>query len=96
MEYLLHSASQAVLELVKFADDKVKDGTMSRRRLIVPGRRRLKKWILSSLRVEDGSNDHATDSAEASMYTISLGQAFKQQKDPEHLPAASKCTMYFC
>ena len=86
MEYLLHAASQGVLELVKFADEKVSDGVMNRRRLLLPGKKRLKKWVLSAFNTEDGSNDHAPDSAEAQIYSVRLGDAFQQQKDPEHLP----------
>ena len=86
MEYLLQSASQGVLDLVKFADELVADGTMSRRRLLLPGKRRLKKWLRSALSVEDSSTDHAPDSAEAQLYSVTLGDAFQKQKDPEHLP----------
>ena len=86
MEYLLHAASQGVLELVKFADKKTEEGVMNRRRLLLPGKRRLKKWIRSAFSVEDSSNDHAPDSAESEVYSVTLGDAFQQQKDPEHLP----------
>ena len=86
MEYLLHSASLGILDLVKFADEKVADGVMGNKRLLHPGRRRLRKWLRHALSVEDGSTDHAPDSAEAQMYSVTLGDAFQEQKDPEHMP----------
>lgn len=86
MEYLLHAASRGVLDLVKFADEKLADGSMERRRLLLPGRKRMRKWIAGAFSIEDGSNHHAPDSAEAQMNSVALGDAFKKQKDPEHLP----------
>jgi hypothetical protein len=75
--------------MVREADRKVQDGTMSKRRLILPGKKRLAKWLRSAFKVEDGSNDNAMDSSEEKSFTVSLGDAFKQQRDPEHLPAVS-------
>ena len=47
MEYLLYSVAKATLELVRFAELKVNDGTMQRNRLILPKARILYKWIKS-------------------------------------------------
>ena len=86
MEYLLHSTSQGVLDLVKFVDEKVVDGTMSRNKLLAPGKKRLKKWFRSAMSNEDGSTEHEPDSAESQIYSVTLGDAFHKQKDPEHMP----------
>ncbi|KXX82691.1 hypothetical protein MMYC01_201068 [Madurella mycetomatis] len=61
MENLMHASGDAVQELVAFADGKIRDGTMSRKRLITPTFRRLRKWILAVFSSEDSSAEHAPD-----------------------------------
>ena len=90
MEYLLHSVARAVLEMVQEVDKLVENGTMSKRRLIVPGKRRTIKWLKNAFKVEDGTNDNTMDSMEEKMYTVDLGDAFRKKRNPEHLPAASE------
>lgn len=86
MEHLLYSTAHAVLSLVKYADSKVEDGTMKRKRFINPGWRRMKKWAANSLAVEDSSTDNMPDNAEHGMSSLQLGDSFMHRKDPEHLP----------
>ncbi|KAL9044447.1 MAG: hypothetical protein Q9214_002412, partial [Letrouitia sp. 1 TL-2023] len=86
MEFLLWSAARAVLDLVRFADRKVETGTMKKKRLILPGKRRIKKWIMNSLKVSDNSSDHSPDSAEVGTSNISVKESIQHKKDPEHLP----------
>ena len=86
MEYLLWSTGRAVLSLVQFADRKVEDGTMSKNRLIYPGTRRLKKWLISVWKEDDGSTDHTPDATESGGSGIYSGQSYETAKDPEHLP----------
>ena len=86
MEFLLWSTGRAVLSLVQFADGKVKDGTMRKKRLIVPSTKRLKKWALSVLKVEDSSTEHTPDATESVGAHIYSGALFQASKDPEHLP----------
>jgi len=86
LEHLLYSTGLAILELIKFADRKIADGTMTKKRLISPGQKRLKKWIMG-IGKEDGSLDtHTPDSLEAGNNTIYMGSGFNPKKDPEHLP----------
>ncbi|PVH89756.1 hypothetical protein DL98DRAFT_401128 [Cadophora sp. DSE1049] len=86
LEHLLYSTGLAISELIKFADKKVADGTMTKKRLISPGQKRLKKWIMG-IGKEDGSLDTNTpDSLEAGNNTIYMGSGFNPKKDPEHLP----------
>lgn len=59
LEHLLYSTGLAISELIKFADRKVEDGTMTKKRLIGPGQKRLKKWIMGIGR-EDSSLDSHT------------------------------------
>lgn len=57
MEYLLYSVAKATLELVRFAELKVNDGTMQRSRFIVPPAKVLYKWIRSLIDGEDSGPD---------------------------------------
>ena len=86
MEFLLWSTGRAVLSLVQFADRKVEDGTMKKRRLILPGNRRLKKWIFNLWKGEDEGTEHTPDLIESGGAGIYSGQSFEAAKDPEHLP----------
>jgi hypothetical protein len=86
LENLLYSTGVAVLELIKFADKKVEDGTMSKTRFIFPGKRRLKKWIMNIGREDLAIDTDAPDSAEAGTNTVYMGSGFNPKKDPEHLP----------
>ncbi|MCJ1389451.1 hypothetical protein MMC18_002308 [Xylographa bjoerkii] len=89
MDFLLWSTGKAVVDLVRFADSKVAAGVMRKRKLVLPGRKRLRKWIMTSLNAYDGSNDLAPDNAEAGIANVSLGASFQKRKDPEHLPPTS-------
>lgn len=78
-----------MLELVQFADSLVEAGVMKKRKFIHPGKKRLRKWIMTSLNEQEGTSDIAPDHAEAGVSSITFGASFQKQKDPEHLPAAS-------
>ncbi|RDW94776.1 hypothetical protein BP5796_00539 [Coleophoma crateriformis] len=90
MEHLLYSTGVAITALVKFADSKVEDGTMKKKRIIFLGMRRLKKWLLSVGSEEDtNADDLSPDSLEAGNNNIYMGAGYKPKKDPEHLPAVT-------
>ena len=89
MEFLLWSTGKAVLDLVLFADRKVEDGTLKKKRLIVPREKLIKKWVKNMLVAEDSTSDHTPDAAEAGRTAIYAGEALQARKDPEHLPAAN-------
>jgi hypothetical protein len=46
----------AIFEMMEYGEKKVEEGTMKKSRLILPGQRRLRKWITSIGR-EDSSLD---------------------------------------
>jgi hypothetical protein len=75
-----------VLDLVRFADSMVETGVMKKRRFLLPGRRRLRKWVMGAFNKQDGTTDIAPDHAEAGIATVYLGASFQKRKDPEHLP----------
>jgi hypothetical protein len=88
MEYLLHAASQAILDFVRFADERVESGKLSKTRLIVPGGKRLKKWVASMWKDDDGSREdgHGLGDFNEASTQVDMGQSWQAKKDPEHLP----------
>lgn len=86
MENLMHASGNSVYEFAAYADSKVEDGTMSRKRLIMPGFRRLEKWFLAVLHNEDSTAEGSPDLSESSNTIVSFGDGFNnRKKDPEHL-----------
>jgi hypothetical protein len=86
MEQLLYSAGMAVLGLVRFADLKATSGTMRKRRLIIPSKDRLRKWVDHMLKDEDSKIDHQVPNGmESGTAEVYVGDLHKM--DPEHLPA---------
>lgn len=89
MDFLLDSIARTVHEFVKFADAKVETGKLSRKRLIVPGVKRLKKWAVSSCsRKQDTYTDeqHGMNEDGNTSNNVYLGAAYQRSRDPEHLP----------
>ena len=87
LEYLHYSTGIATLDLINFADAKVESGRMKKRRLILPGKRRIIKWIKNACSEDQASSDHTPDHSEAGATSVSLGDSLLGKgKDPEHLP----------
>lgn len=87
MEYLLYSVAIATLALVRFAESKVKDGTMKQQRIIFPAIRTIRKWIRGIITGGDTSPGvDSMDGLAGNVETIHLGDSLKVPKDPEHLP----------
>jgi hypothetical protein len=89
MERLMHASGEAMQDLVAFADKKVRDGTMSRKRLIFPSQRRLRKWMVSIFREEDSSAEQSPDVLETGVNVVYVGDGYNKKKNPEHLPATN-------
>ena len=89
IELLLASTGRAVLELVYFADLKARSGRMDRNHLVVPGYRRIKKWLGSIFTCSENTSDDLHDAMNdggSTGSTVYLGAAFQKRKDPDHLP----------
>lgn len=86
MEQLLHSTGQVVLDFVNFADEKVESGKLSRTRLVIPGAKRLFKWIASVFKAGDTHEGDQLGDVNTQNNILQLGEAYKYRKDPEHLP----------
>ena len=90
MEHLIQAAGCAVLDLVRFADDKVESGVMRRRRFIRPRWKTIRKWVMGAFNGEEASStDSGRDGTGGNLCVVELGDAFKARKDPEHLPPSS-------
>jgi hypothetical protein len=87
--FLLKSISHSVIEFVRFADEH--DQATARSRLIWPGGRRFKKWAKSIFQSQDSNSEDETTAAgfDRSNTTVYMGEAYKEKKDPEHLPPAN-------
>ena len=94
MEFLLWSTGKGVLDLVRFADSKVECGATKKRKLILPGKKRIRRWATNAFHAEDGSTDLAPDHTEAGISGVYLGALYQKRKDPEHLPPTSTCLIF--
>ncbi|KAL1880044.1 hypothetical protein Daus18300_001407 [Diaporthe australafricana] len=89
LEKLMQATGEAVQDLVAFAEAKTEDGTMTKKRLIFPNGRRLRKWFLGIFSNEDSTAEDSPDIMETGTNVVYLGQGWMNKKDPEHLPASN-------
>ena len=91
MEFLLYSVSKAILAMVRFAELKVVDGTLSKKRFIFPALKTLVKWAKGIINGDDSSPDIDTfDQLDGSAPVVQLGDSFHDPRDPEHLPPKNR------
>ena len=90
MDHLLCSTAKAILELARFADRKVDDGTMTKRRFIRPSLGRVKNWVSSVFKQNETNVDyHTQDEFESGKTFVFLGSASGANIDPEYLPPSN-------
>ncbi|KAI7539883.1 hypothetical protein KC331_g9478 [Hortaea werneckii] len=91
MEFLLFNTARRVGELMLHVEELRASGKLSKNRLIVPGYKRLRKWVKRSLASREGeARDDQQIDTETNNINVYLGEAYKQKKDPEHLPPANE------
>ncbi|KAK1142624.1 hypothetical protein N8T08_007428 [Aspergillus melleus] len=83
MGHLQETLLKATLDLVKFADSKIADGTMKHNRVIFPKQNSIREWI--SLNPEKKESDSPPNRRQSSPANPPAGQF----PDPEHLPPAN-------
>lgn len=81
--YLYWASSQALLRLTQFADSLSTNGTLSKKRMIFPGRKQILKFLKFS---SSPRRDDEEETESGSDAIPELGEAFNICKDPEHLP----------
>jgi hypothetical protein len=86
LRFLTWSTGNAILKMVRFADSKVADGTMKKKRLIFPGIRRVRKLFESAWSKEEDTDLGIEDGRMTNIY---MGDSLMAKKDPEHLPPAN-------
>ncbi|PYI02854.1 hypothetical protein BO78DRAFT_324201 [Aspergillus sclerotiicarbonarius CBS 121057] len=87
VEQLLESTGHVVHGFIQFADEKVASGKLERNRLIIPGSKRLLKWLISAFKADDShEDDNLGGDINSQSNILHLGEAYKHRKDPEHLP----------
>ncbi|KAE9381490.1 hypothetical protein N431DRAFT_458077 [Stipitochalara longipes BDJ] len=84
MEYLLYSTAMAILGIVRFAESKIADGTMAKKRFIWPAYKTLVRIIQGLINGDEPGPD--TEEMEGFGETVALGDSLQAPKDPEHLP----------
>jgi Fusaric acid resistance protein-like len=89
MEYSFLATARGILDLVQYADSKVDDGTMKRKRLLLPSWKRMQQWFWAALSREDSNLDYEAYSTRSGTVTVYLGDALQTEKDAEHLPPVS-------
>jgi len=81
MEFLLWSTGKGVLDLARFADSKVECGATKKRKFILPGKKRTRKWFMNAFHAQEGATDLAPDHAEAGISVVYLGAFYQKRKD---------------
>nr|POF21092.1 hypothetical protein CFP56_66506 [Quercus suber] len=90
VEFLLFSISRRVYDMILFVESIKISGKLSRNRLIVPGSKRMRKWLIETFaRKVEGHGAEQIDLGEKGV-AVSLGAGYGLSKDPEHLPPSSK------
>ncbi|GKZ23185.1 hypothetical protein AbraIFM66951_000727 [Aspergillus brasiliensis] len=89
MGHLQDNLLTATLDLIRFADDRIQDGTMKRSRLILPRLNTIRKWLFF-----ETEHDTKTASDRRQSSHVDPTSAFGQTEannfpDPEHLPPAN-------
>ena len=87
LNFLSMAVGRAVLRFSRYADELVDNGTMSKRRIIFPGWKRLQQLVSTALMPAD--TEAAISGENNGNGNIYLGDAFGKTHDPEHLPATN-------
>ena len=87
VEFLIFSIGKSILKMVNYADSKVQDGTMKKKRIIAPGWHRMKKLLEDAFAPSE--SDNGFDDAQLGGSKVWVGDSLKPKKDPEHLPPAN-------
>lgn len=88
MGHLQDDLLNATLKLVKLADSKVADGTMTHGRLIFPRGKSIRQWLSLS---HSKNGQASSESRQSSLNPANIHQTDLQRRypDPEHLPPAN-------
>lgn len=86
MEFLHWSIARRVNDFITWTESEHVAAKLQRKRLIVPGAKRLKKWLLSLVQPDPDTHENQQMEGNDHMTTVYLGSAYSKKKDPMHLP----------
>ncbi|KKY19381.1 putative mfs transporter [Phaeomoniella chlamydospora] len=86
LEYLTMSLGESILDMIRWADSKVEDGTMPKKRIILPGVFRFKTWAKSLFAAESDDSEEEFATGTGQSRSVWAGASYGKRKDPEHLP----------
>ncbi|GIJ92392.1 hypothetical protein Asppvi_011374 [Aspergillus pseudoviridinutans] len=89
MHYSFIESARSILNLVQYADAKMSDGTMKKKRFIIPTWKQMKKWLWASLSREDGELDYQKYCKRSGTVRVYLDDVLQTGMDAEHLPPAN-------
>jgi Fusaric acid resistance protein-like/Putative ER transporter, 6TM, N-terminal/Aromatic acid exporter family member 2 len=91
IEHLFHGISDAILDLVKFADGHCVTNPETHKRLIVPGWKRITKLMRNFLNEVDTPDDlNVGNSRVAPSHIVVVGNGLGLKYHPEHLPPKNR------
>lgn len=82
----MQATGEAVKDFVAFAEEKHRDGSVTKKHLVIPDARRLRKWFASVFKSDDSTAEDSPDIMERGGNVVFLGHGWMQKRDPEHLP----------
>ncbi|KAF4553769.1 ER transporter-like protein 2 [Elsinoe fawcettii] len=98
MDFLLESIASRVHEFCIYVDEKAESGKLRKRRLVVPGYKRLRKSIRQMLsHRQDNYHDETSGLMNEDGHrtpSVYLGSAHQLHHDPEHLPPETKWEVF--
>ncbi|WPH01933.1 Hypothetical protein R9X50_00478700 [Acrodontium crateriforme] len=94
MEFLLFNVSRRVYDLILFAESLRSSGKLSKNRLVVPGLKRVRKYVFDMFKPSSEGNSEQQIDSSSNTNTVYLGQAYKAKKNPEHLPPSNAWERY--
>ncbi|OAP53977.1 hypothetical protein AYL99_11857 [Fonsecaea erecta] len=77
LEYCVVTTAMGILDLIRFADSKVEDGTIRKRRLLSPTAKQWKKWARAIISREDSNLDYTAYSYRSDPPTRTFGGKLK-------------------
>ncbi|GIC90374.1 FUSC family protein [Aspergillus udagawae] len=87
--YLFIESARSILYLVQYANAKISDGTMKKKRFIMPAWKQMKKWFWASFSREDGELDYQNYCKRSGTVRVYLDDVLQTGMDAEHLPPAN-------
>ena len=89
IEYLTWSTAKSIVSMIRWADSKVEDGTMQKKKFIIPSASRFRKWIMNVFAADADEPDEGYGFGMPENSQVFAGESYRKRKDPEHLPPAT-------